>query len=132
MLSASPWTTMVRMRGPPSAALRDFRGRRPRGTASPRIAANADGRSAAVSGAVGRGTAVGAIGRGTGIFAGDRELGCLAVQSVLSLLVKPLDLFLEFIGSGQQGLVQLGGDVDARPGALVVLTGLPRDAHVDR
>ena len=47
MLSASPWKTMVRMRGPSFAALRDFRDRRPSGPASPRIAANAEGRSAA-------------------------------------------------------------------------------------
>ena len=47
MLSASPWKTMVRMRGPSFAALCDFRDRRPSGPASPRIAANAEGRSAA-------------------------------------------------------------------------------------
>jgi hypothetical protein len=49
----------------------------------------------------------------------------------MRLRVQVADLFLELLGPGQEGLIQLGGDVDRYAGRLVIPTGLAAQADVD-
>jgi hypothetical protein len=56
----------------------------------------------------------------------------LPVQGILSLAVQIADLPLKLVGPGQERLVKFRGDVDGHAGGLIVLAGLPAEAHVDR
>jgi hypothetical protein len=60
-----------------------------------------------------------------------RRRGGVAVDRLLGLLVKPVDLTLQFVGFGQKGLIEFGDDIDAGAAGLVVLAGLAAKAYVD-
>jgi hypothetical protein len=67
--------------------------------------------------------------RRIGAAAGRRDL---SVDRPFGLLVERVDLPLQFVGLGQQRLVELGGEVERHTVGLVVLAALAREADVDR